>query len=422
MSGVHITSLEVENVKRIQAVAMQPSPTGLTVIGGANNQGKTSVLDAIAWALGGDRYRPDNVQREGSSAPARLKVTLSNGIIVERRGRNCDLKVTDPSGQRGGQQLLNSFVEELALNLPKFMEASDQEKADTLLRIIGVGDRLRELEQKEQQLYNQRTYTGQQRDQKAKYAKELPFVPDAPAEPVSASELIQRQQSILLRNAENQRKRQHFAQLMQERDAMREQLELLRDQLAQVEADLATAQKDAAELEDESTAELEESIRHIDEVNQAVRANAERKRAEGEAELLELQYRKLTENITQVRQARQQLLNGADLPLPGLSVENGKLLYQGQPWGNLSGSDQLKVSAAIVRKLKPECGFVLMDKLEQMDTWTLTEFGAWLEQEGLQVIATRVSTGGECSILISDGLAVQPPVQAPTPTWTKGVF
>ena len=420
MSGVHITALEVENVKRIQAVFLEPSPTGLTVIGGANNQGKTSVLDAIAWALGGDRYRPDNVQREGSSAPARLKVTLSNGIIVERRGKNCDLKVTDPSGRRGGQQLLNSFVEELALNLPKFMEASDREKADTLLRIIGVGDRLRELEQKEQQLYHQRTYTGQQRDQKAKYARELPFVPDAPDEPVSASELIRRQQDILLRNAENQRKRQRLAQLSQERDVMREQLELLREQLSQVEADLTAAQKDAAQLNDESTAELEESIRRIDEVNQAVRTNAERRRAEEEAELLERQYRKLTEAITQVRTERTQLLNGADLPLPGLSVENGKLLYRGQPWGNLSGSDQLKVSAAIVRRLKPECGFVLMDKLEQMDPRTLSEFGTWLEQEGLQVIATRVSTGGECSILISDGLAVQPQPQAPT--WTKGVF
>ena len=420
MSGVHITALEVENVKRIQAVFLEPSPTGLTVIGGANNQGKTSVLDAIAWALGGDRYRPDNVQREGSSAPARLKVTLSNGIIVERRGKNCDLKVTDPSGRRGGQQLLNSFVEELALNLPKFMEASDREKADTLLRIIGVGDRLRELEQKEQQLYHQRTYTGQQRDQKAKYARELPFVPDAPDEPVSASELIRRQQDILLRNAENQRKRQRLAQLSQERDVMREQLELLREQLSQVEADLTAAQKDAAQLNDESTAELEESIRRIDEVNQAVRTNAERRRAEEEAELLERQYRKLTEANTQVRTERTQLLNGADLPLPGLSVENGKLLYRGQPWGNLSGSDQLKVSAAIVRRLKPECGFVLMDKLEQMDPRTLSEFGTWLEQEGLQVIATRVSTGGECSILISDGLAVQPQPQAPT--WTKGVF
>ena len=54
MSGVHITALEVENVKRIQAVSLEPSPTGLTVIGGANNQGKTSVLDAIAWAKKGE--------------------------------------------------------------------------------------------------------------------------------------------------------------------------------------------------------------------------------------------------------------------------------------------------------------------------------------------------------------------------------
>ena len=73
----------------------------------------------------------------------------------------------------------------------------------------------------------------------------------------------------------------------------------------------------------------------------------------------------------------------------------------------MSGSDQLKVAAAIVRKLNPNCGFVLMDKLEQMDLKTLKEFGAWLEQEDLQVIATRVSGGEECSIIIEDGYAVQ---------------
>ena len=69
----------------------------------------------------------------------------------------------------------------------------------------------------------------------------------------------------------------------------------------------------------------------------------------------------------------------------------------------MSGSDQLRVATAIVRRLNPECGFVLLDKLEQMDTQTLEEFGAWLEQEGLQAIATRVSTGDECSIIIEDG-------------------
>ena len=90
----------------------------------------------------------------------------------------------------------------------------------------------------------------------------------------------------------------------------------------------------------------------------------------------------------------------------------------------MSGSDQLKVSAAIVRRLNPNCGFVLMDKLEQMDLETLQEFGKWLEAEGLQAIATRVSTGGECSVIISDGYAedaAEKPA-AEQKEWKKGVF
>ena len=51
---------------------------------------------------------------------------------------------------------------------------------------------------------------------------------------------------------------------------------------------------------------------------------------------------------------------------------------------------------------------MLIDKLEQMDQITLAEFGAWLEQEGLQAIATRVSTGGECSVIIEDGYSIKP--------------
>ena len=68
--SVTITALEAENVKRIKAVALTPAPTGLTLVGGNNNQGKTSVLDALAWALGGDRFRPNAAQRDGAVAPA----------------------------------------------------------------------------------------------------------------------------------------------------------------------------------------------------------------------------------------------------------------------------------------------------------------------------------------------------------------
>ena len=83
-----INKLEIENVKRVKAVKIEPSENGLTIIGGRNNQGKTSVLDSIAWALGGDRYRPSQAVREGSVIPPHLHIVMSNGLEVERKGKN----------------------------------------------------------------------------------------------------------------------------------------------------------------------------------------------------------------------------------------------------------------------------------------------------------------------------------------------
>ena len=429
MESVKINRLEIENVKRIKAVKISPTENGLTIIGGNNNQGKTSVLDAIAWALGGEKYRPSRAQRDGSAIPPNLHVVLSNGLVVERKGKNSALKVTDPGGNKGGQQLLNEFVEQLALDLPRFMEASGKEKAQTLLKIIGIGDRLAELDKKERELYSTRTSVGQIAVKKEKFAEEQTFYPDVPREPVSPSGLIREQQEILARNGENQRKREqvkkyqssvHF--FRQSVDSMRKQLETEERKLKEAEENLRIAQMDAEDLQDESTAELEESIANIEEINRKVRANLDKEKAEDDAREFRKQYESLTAEISSIRREREKLLDRAELPLPELSVEDGELVYRGQKWDNMSGSDRLKVSTAIVRKLNPKCGFVLLDKLEQMDTGTLKEFGEWLEEEGLQAIATRVSTGGECSIIIEDGYVAEQDEAEEAPRWKAGEF
>ncbi len=418
-----INQLEIENVKRIRAVKIQPSQNGLTIIGGNNNQGKTSVLDSIAWALGGDRYRPSAAARDGSAIPPRLHIVMSNGLVVERKGKNSDLKVTDPAGNKGGQQLLNEFISQLALDLPRFMEASDKEKGDTLLKIIGVGDRLSQLERQESDTYNRRRAIGQIADQKRKFAKEMAYYPDAPRELVSISELLSQQQTILARNGENQRKRALAAQLEQQKQALRRQLDELQERYAQVCSDCDTAARSAQDLQDESTAELERNIADIEAINTKVRANLDKEKAEMDANDYGNQYAALTAELDKTRQEKADLLNHAQLPLPGLSVEDGALTYNGKRWDSMSGSDQLKVSTAIVRKLNPNCGFVLLDKLEQMDLDTLREFGAWLEGEGLQAIATRVSTGGECSIIIEDGYVAGGEKPAENkPVWQEGEF
>ena len=429
--SVTIKSLEIENVKRIKAVTLTPTSTGLTVIGGRNNQGKTSVLDSIAWALGGEKFRPSEAQREGSVTPPHLKITLSNGLVVERTGKNSTLKVIDPEGRKSGQQLLNSFVEVLALDLPRFMNASSRDKANTLLKIIGVGDELYKLDCEEERLYNQRHAMGVIADQKKKFAAELPLYDGLPDEPVSAADLIKKQQDILAKNGENKRLRDMAWQLEMQVNYQKGHVDGLRAKLAEEEeklrrlsSDLETASRSAADLHDESTKELEESIASIEEINRKIRANLDREKAEIEAEGFSKQYGDLTTEIEDVRLQRRKLLDNADMPLNGLSVENGELTYNGQRWDNMSGSEQLRISTAIVRKLNPNCGFVLLDKLEQMDVETLTEFGEWLKNEGLQAIATRVSTGGECAIIIEDGYVksdVEEAVNVQTP-WTAGLF
>jgi len=372
---------------------------------------------------------------------------MNNGLVVERKGKNSDLKVIDPNGEKAGQNLLNSFVEELAIDLPKFMDSSSKEKANILLQIIGVGDQLFELERKEQEIYNQRHTIGQIADQKKKFAAEQPYFPEAPKEPIAVADLVSKQQEILARNGENQQKRNQVNQISFQLEQSRSNIQAINTRIEELQAqlqkeqiefnrltaDLATAQKTAENLQDESTQELQQNIAEVDEINRRVRANLDKDKAEEDANEYKNQYDTLTNDITSIREEKAALLANAQLPLPGLSVTDGELVYNGQKWDNMSGSDQLRVSTAIVRKLKPDCGFILLDKLEQMDMVTLNEFGQWLEQEGLQAIATRVSTGDECEIIIEDGYVTEnrlvpseggpTPQQSPQqPKWKEGEF
>lgn len=417
---IKINSFELENVKRVHHVKLEPTPEGLTVIGGKNAQGKTSILDAIAWALGGDKFRPDKAVNDQAQTNPKLRVELSNGLIVERKGANGSLYVTDPSGKKAGQTLLDSFIEKLALNLPKFMDSSDKEKAQTLLKIIGVEEELTELEEKEKTLYNERLLQGRIADQKKAAFEEMdPYIQDVPRDPISVAELVRQQQEILGRNGQRQQWAREYDNILKDIERVENIIEQNKRTLAELQEKARHAAKSPKELKMESTEEIEASIANAEEINRSVEFNQRKKKAEDEMTETAQVYEALSEQIEEVRQEKRKLLEGADLPLPELSIEEGSLTYKGHTWGDMSAAEQLRVAAAIIRKLNPECGFILMDKLEQFDIDTMREFGEWIEAQGLQVIATRVSTGSECQIIIEDGYVKK---DQPAQTWTAGTF
>ncbi len=97
--------------------------------------------------------------------------------------------------------------------------------------------------------------------------------------------------------------------------------------------------------------------------------------------------------IADIRKQKTDLLTSAGLACTGLSVDDGGALSLANV-----GITCLVVSLTsgdCNRAVKPECGFVLIDKLEQMDQLTLQEFGAWLEQEDCKAIATREYQPGD---------------------------
>jgi hypothetical protein len=166
-----IVRFELENVKKVRLARIAPAESGLTVIGGKNASGKTSILDGIVYALGGEKYRPSALQNEDGVTPARISIELDGGLLVERKGKNAALKVTDKTGKKFGQKLLDSFCEQLALNLPKFLVMRDEEKASVLLKTLGIEDKLAEIDKRETAAYNKRHDYGVIADQKIKFAK-----------------------------------------------------------------------------------------------------------------------------------------------------------------------------------------------------------------------------------------------------------
>ena len=448
--SVKITTLELYDFKKVRAFQCEPAAVGLTVIGGKSRAGKTSIPDGVAWCLGGDRHKPEKPQRDGATKHPELTVTLDNGMIVTRKGKNGTLTVTDPDKNKHNQTRLNEFVSQWALDAPKFLRLSGKEKAEALLQIIGVGDELKTLDKQHDELYAEREAHGRVTTQKEKYAAELPLHRDTPQEETSLGEIVAKIQAIDKTNSENEEKRRNLSVLtggitiQAERnvtlwDECKEEESSQEDIIADCEHRLTAAKKEltelrsdhkhhiavaerkiaalkvdhslqkdiVSELTDQPTDALQDQLDKCEETNALIRANTEKKSATVEAAGLRTEYVALTDKIEKTRAARIALLDNADLPLPGLGISAGELTYESMPWDGMATSDQMKVAAAIAAKERPECGFILLDQTETMDRETFEDFGKWAESEDLQVICTRVSTGDECTLIIEDGEVVQ---------------
>lgn len=413
---VRIAEFRVENFKRVQAVEVVPNDTGLTAIGGNSGEGKTTLLHAIMSTLLGERYTPTNAVHDGA-AGGRNFVRLTNGVEVTRTytPKGTYLTVKDPAGRDAGQQLLNSLLSELALNISKFMRAPDKDKAETLLKILGIDTK--PLEAKIAKLEQERLLKGREHVRAKGHAESLPYWEHVGNTPMDGGQLVAELEKGLQHNAQIRQAQQNADANRARLTACRQRCAAMMRELTDLQARLKAAESEAvnlqtacdqadqanAGLQPTDTTTLQAKMADLDAHNAKTRDNASREQAYAEVEAFAAEYSDLDLQVTAARAELTALINGADLPLPTLTIEDGALRYRGKAWDCMGGAEQRQVAVAICRRINPRCGFVLVDGLEAMDLKTMREFSAYLKSQGLQAIGTRVSTGPECTLIIEDG-------------------
>lgn len=143
--GLHLISLEIENLLRVQAFHADPRGNHLT-ISGPNHSGKTSILDAIWLALGGKvaRQPKDPIHHGADRAYSKLELGRNGQVewTVERTwtesGTRLSITGGDGSEVRRPGELLEGLIGRYAMNAQQFLAGRPQDQLTDLIGICGV--------------------------------------------------------------------------------------------------------------------------------------------------------------------------------------------------------------------------------------------------------------------------------------------
>lgn len=416
-----ITSLEVENVKRIKAIRIVPHGSTV-VIGGENDQGKSSVLDSIMYALSGGKSLPALPLRNGSKK-GHVKMTIDGtehgSLIVERTftERGSALVITTKDGYEAPtpQKILNDLCGLLAFDPLAFTREQPKQQLDSLRSLVGIDTTA---------LDNERaaafqTRTGANREIKA-LSGELAGLEhhlDAPAEGVSVIQLANRVEAIRNENAANESKREGhqragelIARKVSERDRVLEKIAILQSNADALASEIEDASSKFAEdsalvasLVDQDTTALRRAMESAEGINARVRANARRAEVQARLDAKREWADTLTESIEAIDAKKADMMAAAKFPVEGLGFSDDGITFNGLPFDQASSSQRIKVSAAIGLAMNPNLRVMLIRDGSLLGDGALATLAAMAEAADAQVWIERVSTGSEVSVIIEDG-------------------
>lgn len=440
-TDLRLLGLLVENVKRVKLVHIQPrTSAGLVEIAGKNEQGKSTTLQSLAYALGGKEAIPPKPLRTGTTKgrvvveladktgkPA-LRITRSftptdSHIAVERIGGG---KISRP------QEFLDALNGAgLGFDPMAFSRQKGKDQVDQLLALVKLEDDPRALDKQRAEIFTQRADVNRDVKRLEAQLAGLPAVeagvPDveAAAELVSVAALAQEQERLAaIQRGNDQVRRDREGSLTVEREWI-DKVTRLRRELEEAEgfmqeAILARERMDRviAGLVDPDVAAITAQIAAAETTNTAALAAADARNVKVRAKLQRRDVTEqlltkqkgangLTQQIQRIDDRKNELLAKAQFPVPGLGFgivgDDYVVTYQGEPFEQASDSGKLKVGFAIAAATNPNVHIVTIREGSLLDEDSRAVVDAMAIEQGYHVLMEIVGDGDPGAFILEDG-------------------
>lgn len=394
-----INELEIKNFQKIEAARVAPS-NHLIVFAGKNAQGKSSALNAIEAALTGhnSRNNPRPI-REGAKRGS-AKITLDNGLTIDRRytSSGTTLTVKSEDGGKHGQSKLSDLIGNLGLDVSQFTNLGEKQQRAVLLDVVVLPFSPAELDARRKSVFDARTDVNAEVRKLTALANDLPAVSNnAPEVEVSFAELAEQ-----FRQGEELNRR--IDQADERVTAEAGEVNRLRYELQLAESRLREAREHALSAPERvDTEAIQAQINSIEETNRAVRDNDRAKRVRDDLAGAQASADKLTATLEEIDQTKNDGLAQAIFPVPGLAFDDEGLLYNGVPFSRASDAEKVLVSAAMMIAQKPDLRTLIVRNGNNLDEAHLNELRFMAEHHDFQIFVELVAETGNFEYVFHEG-------------------
>lgn len=407
-----IVELRASNFMRLHAVRIRPDGA-LVNITGLNEQGKTSTISAIAWALGGKEFAEAMPLRKGEDrgevfvdlGPLRvtkMMVRADDGEVAVK------LVVEYANGSRPSKpQTVIDELRGMLMDPIKFIKADGPKRIEMVKSLFPEFD-FADNEKKIKDAKELRTECGREHKRAAAAAIAVVLPKGDKPDRVIVANVSAKLADAHAHNNQLRMRQDRRQKTAQEAERMRDQAERLRAEARaldtkadEIDAQIANAEALPAPID---TAPLVAAIGDAERISGIIALFENAEHYGNEARRLKNQYDTLTAQIGALDQERIAAISGGQLPYAGLAFGEADVEIDGIPFDQVAFSAQIRASAAIAIALEPVLKVML-----------IREFGSLLDKNSVkllvdiasannfQVWMETVGEGGEGKILIEDG-------------------